>query len=332
VAPQHPSMSLKLAFPTATTLVRSSARFTIHRSASAPICHRCAALRGLSTTSTLLKKGGGKQEQKRTVEINSAKSAGSDDAHDFSGFQHEIDKATDYLKSELSKLRAGGLDLEAIEALRVNLGTSGGAKGGGSKKDGPRSGGKGKSDTVKLGDVAQVVPRGRIVVIMVGEKEVKLLFMHHCGHWQSHISIRGHALALENRSRADSKQHMKPISSALQSSSMNLQPQTPSPTAPTPINLTSTTQLEIHIPVPPTTTASRQSASAVATQKGEAALFALNQARSAEKKRLRALHLARKVGPDDLRRTEKEMEKLNKDSQAVMENFIRERKKTLEGG
>jgi len=332
VAPQHPSMSLKLAFPTATTLVRSSARFTIHRSASAPICHRCAALRGLSTTSTLLKKGGGKQEQKRTVEINSAKSAGSDDAHDFSGFQHEIDKATDYLKSELSKLRAGGLDLEAIEALRVNLGTSDRAKGGGSKKDGPRSGGKGKSDTVKLGDVAQVVPRGRIVVIMVGEKEVKLLFMHHCGHWQSHISIRGHALALENRSRADSKQHMKPISSALQSSSMNLQPQTPSPTAPTPINLTSTTQLEIHIPVPPTTTASRQSASAVATQKGEAALFALNQARSAEKKRLRALHLARKVGPDDLRRTEKEMEKLNKDSQAVMENFIRERKKTLEGG
>lgn len=135
-----------------------------------------------------------------------------------------------------------------------------------------------------------------------------------------------------NRSRADSKQHMKPISSALQSSSMNLQPQTPSPTASTPNNPASTTQLEIHIPVPPTTTASRQSASAVATQKEEAALFALNQARSAEKKRLRALHLARKVGPDDLRRAEKEMEKLNKDSQAVVEKLVRQRKKTLEGG
>lgn len=125
---------------------------------------------------------------------------------------------------------------------------------------------------------------------------------------------------------------MKPISSALQSSAMNLQPQTPSPTASAPNDPASTTQLEIHIPVPPTTTASRQSASAVATQKGEAALSALNRTRSAEKKRLRALHLAKKVGPDDLKRAEKEMEKLNKDSQVVMENLIKERKKTLQGG
>lgn len=176
-------MSLKLAFPTVTTLVSISARFNIYRSAFAPICHRHAALRRLSSTPPRRKKGGGNQEQKRTVEINSAKSAGRDDPHDFSGFRHEIDKATDYLKSELSKLRPGGLDLEAIEALRVSLSTSGGGKGGSSKKDGARSGGKGKSDTVKLGDVAQVVPRGRIVVIMIGEKEVNLLLKHHCGHW-----------------------------------------------------------------------------------------------------------------------------------------------------
>ena len=113
---------------------------------------------------------------------------------------------------------------------------------------------------------------------------------------------------------------------------MNLQPQAPSPAASSASNPSSTTQLEIHIPVPPTTTASRQTASGIASQKGEAALFALNQARSAEKKRLRALHLAKKVGPDDLRRAEKEMEKINKDSQAVMEKLVRERKRTLEGG
>ena len=113
---------------------------------------------------------------------------------------------------------------------------------------------------------------------------------------------------------------------------MKLQPQTPSPTASTPSNPSSTTQLEIHIPIPPTTTESRQVASGVASQKGEAALFALNQARAGEKKRLRALHLARKVGPDELRRAEKEMEKINKDSQAVMERLVKERKRTLEGG
>jgi len=185
--PQHPSMSLKLAFTTANTLVHTPARFTIYRTAVAPVCHHCAAVRRLSTTPPLFKKGGGKQEQKRTVEINSAKTASRDDAHDFSGFQHEIDKATDYLKSELSKLRAGGLDLEAIEALKISLGTSRGGGGGGPKKDGARAGGKGRVDTLRLGDVAQVVPRGRIVVIMVGEKEVILLFMQHCGHWLSNV-------------------------------------------------------------------------------------------------------------------------------------------------
>ena len=60
-------------------------------------------------------------------------------------------------------------------------------------------------------------------------------------------------------------------------------------------------------------------------------MFALNQARAAEKKRLRAMHLARKVGPDNLRRAEKEMEKINKDSQAVMEKLVRDRKRALEG-
>ena len=90
--------------------------------------------------------------------------------------------------------------------------------------------------------------------------------------------------------------------------------------------------MEIHVPIPPTTTESRQAASAQATAKGEAALFALNQARAAQKKRLRALSLARKVGPDDLKRAEKEMEKINKDSEAVMGKMVDEKKRALMGG
>lgn len=142
------------------------------RPVSSLICVSCSAHRRLSTSPYLLKKGGGKQEQKRTVELNASKTAGRDDAHDFSGFHQEIDKAVNFLKRELSKLKAGGLDLEAIESLKVNISPRGGSGGGGPKKDGSRSGRQEKEEVVKVGDVAQVVPRGRIVVIMVGEKDV----------------------------------------------------------------------------------------------------------------------------------------------------------------
>ena len=64
----------------------------------------------------------------------------------------------------------------------------------------------------------------------------------------------------------------------------------------------------------------------------EAARNSLNQARAAEKKRLRAWCLAKKIGRDDFRRLVKEMEKIHKDSQAVTEKLARERKRTLEGG
>lgn len=179
-------MPPKLPSQLATTLLHTPLRPSLHRLACPATRSRCLALRQLSTTPALRKKGGGKQEQKRTVEVNSAKTAGKDDAHDFSGFHDEIEKVTNFLKGELSRLKAGGLDLEAIEELRLNLGTSGGGGGGGPKKDGARAGGKNKGDMVKLGDVAQVVPRGRTVVIMVGEKEVCLL------HHQGERPINGH--------------------------------------------------------------------------------------------------------------------------------------------
>ena len=113
---------------------------------------------------------------------NAAKTAGNDDARDFSAFQAEIDKASEHLKSELSKLKAGGLDLEAIEALRVNLGAGKGDAGTGPAggKGRGKGDGKGKGEVVKVGDVAQVVPRGRMVVIMVGEKDVSIPSLRPC--------------------------------------------------------------------------------------------------------------------------------------------------------
>lgn len=116
------------------------------------------------------------------MEINAAKTAGNDDARDFSAFLGQIDKASEHLKSELSKLKAGGLDLEAIEALRVSLGTAKGNAGPGPAggKGRGKGDGKAKGEVVRVGDVAQVVPRGRTVVIMVGEKDVGFLLLRPC--------------------------------------------------------------------------------------------------------------------------------------------------------
>jgi len=56
------------------------------------------------------------------------------------------------LKDDLSQLRQGGrFNPQVLENLRVQL-KQGGA--------------------VKLGDLAQVVPKGRIVQVVVGEQEV----------------------------------------------------------------------------------------------------------------------------------------------------------------
>jgi len=85
-------------------------------------------------------------------------SATSDDPFDFSELETGITKAHDKLKDDLSKLRAGGrFNPELVENLRVSL----------VNKD--NESGK---QSVRLGDVAQVVPRGRVLGIMVGEKDV----------------------------------------------------------------------------------------------------------------------------------------------------------------
>lgn len=92
------------------------------------------------------------------IEAKSLKTAAtSDDPSDLSQLQEGIVAAVSRLKDELSKLRMGGrLGTDAIEGLRVHIS-------------------KGSKETVKLGDLAQVIPKsGRLVAILVSEEEVSL--------------------------------------------------------------------------------------------------------------------------------------------------------------
>lgn len=79
----------------------------------------------------------------------------SEDPFDLSQLQNDIAGIVSHLKDDLSKLRAGGrLNTEAIEGLRVQLS-------------------KGNKNVVKLGELAQVVPKGgRMVTIFVAEEDV----------------------------------------------------------------------------------------------------------------------------------------------------------------
>ena len=100
----------------------------------------------------------------------------SDDPGNFSAMKDEISLIAGRLREDLKKIKAGGLDVDAIESLRVRLkDSSGGVTGGGKGVKGAKSKGSGGED-VRLGDVAQVIPRGRVVVVSVGEKDVSHLF------------------------------------------------------------------------------------------------------------------------------------------------------------
>lgn len=106
--------------------------------------------RSFATSAHLLKKGG-KQENKR----NATDTEAVVDPFDFTELEAGIQRALDRLKEDLSKLRAGGrFNPDFLEALRVHLV-------------------KGSKESVRLGDLAQAVPRGgRTIVVLVGEAEV----------------------------------------------------------------------------------------------------------------------------------------------------------------
>jgi len=123
--------------------------------------------RPFATTASLSKKNANKATKNRdapdsfasTKSSTIASEAANSSPDDFSDLEANIAKAHAQLKDDLSKLRAGGrFNPEVVENLRVAL-----------SKD--------AKETVRLGDLCQVVPRGRVLQVLVGEKDVRAFFV-----------------------------------------------------------------------------------------------------------------------------------------------------------
>lgn len=128
---------------------------TAPRILQGPFINSASRTRSLTSTPHLYKK---KDKSKPTAsaapEPNSSKSL-TDDPYDLSRVESGIATAVSRLKDDLSKLRAGGrFNNEAIENLLVQP-----------KKE--------TKETVKLGELAQVVPKGgRMTTVLAFEEEV----------------------------------------------------------------------------------------------------------------------------------------------------------------
>ncbi|KAI3058380.1 hypothetical protein CBS147353_10746 [Aspergillus niger] len=136
---------------------------------------KAMATRSFSSSPFWCKK---KDKTKTTSAADSAKplpkaGAGSEDPHDFSQLHDGIAAALSRLRDELSKMRVGGrFNTVSIESLRVQLSKS-------------------SKQSIKLGDLAQVVPKGgRMVTILASDED-----------------------------------HVKPIRSSIVSSNLSLTPQ-----------------------------------------------------------------------------------------------------------
>ncbi|KAM5477133.1 ribosome-recycling factor [Microsporum audouinii] len=122
--------------------------------------------RKFSQSSALLKKKASKDSSKDNDKAASSGGA-VEDPFDFAPLHDSIKDAVTRLKEDLAKLRGGGrVTPEAIENIRVSLHKVGGSDGGKGKKAASPS-----KETVRLGEVASVIPKGgRTVSILVGEE------------------------------------------------------------------------------------------------------------------------------------------------------------------
>ena len=129
----------------------ASTTLTTHPHPQQPLSPR----RPFSTTPSLLKKGAkAARDESKSNSASQKDASPTDDPADFSALEADIAAAVERLKDDLSKLRAGGrFNPEVLENLRVQPDKTSGAK-------------------VRLSDVAQVVPKGRIVQVLVGERDV----------------------------------------------------------------------------------------------------------------------------------------------------------------
>ncbi|KAF7910225.1 uncharacterized protein EAE98_012180 [Botrytis deweyae] len=224
------------------------------------------------STPTFLKKKDKSNKNSSSESDNSSSTSSSaaaedNDPFDFSTLQAGIDKSLEKLKNDLGKLRTGGrFNPEVLEGLRVKLG-------------------KDAKESFRLGDLAQVLPKGgRSVVVLVGEKD-----------------------------------HIKPILSTIQSSTLSLQP-TPDPHNP----------LALNIPIPPPTKESRDAALQAASKAGEMASNGVRNARGAMQKKLRAMEVKKTVRPDDSKKAHKEMEKVVEKGNGEVKKIVDAARKGME--
>jgi ribosome recycling factor len=231
-------------------------------------------LRTLTTSPNLLKKSGKANRSHAKTDSSPpvstpAPATAADEAFDFSDLEAKNLKAFEFLSRQLSELRAGGrLNPEHIERLKVLL-----------KSD------KG-NETLKVSDLAQVVTKGRFILIIASEES-----------------------------------YLKPISSAIMSSNLNVTPQGPAPGAPTTLT----------IPLPPPTGESRQQALQQAQKWADEALGKIREARGAHQKKLRTFQKDRKVRPDDLQKAQKRMEEVTKAANEEVKRILDGAKKVLQG-
>jgi ribosome recycling factor len=261
--------------------------------------------RPFSTSQTLQKKAGkANKANARTDSSPPVTEPGAptptDDAFDLSGLESQILKSIERLTHELSQLRGGGrMNPEIIESLKVQLGTAG--------KDG-----KGK-ETVKLGDITQVVPRGRVLNVICGEAEV----CRATTFSRKRIRREGRR---KKREKANIPQHIKPISSAIASSPHSLTPLTPESSNP----------LTIQVPMPPPTGESRRAAVDSAAKAATDADRGIQNARQTHHKNLRKMSLEKTILPDDLQKATKRMEDVVKKGHSEVKRIVDTAKKVLD--
>ncbi|KAB2575377.1 hypothetical protein BFW01_g6129 [Lasiodiplodia theobromae] len=148
----------------------------------------------LSTSPRLSKKSGkanlSHARSDSAPPVNNAHTATpTDDAYDLSTMESQILRAMERLTHDLSELRAGGrFNPEHLEKLKVTLKPTGSALDG--------------KETHPLGDLAQVIPKGRIITVVAGDEE-----------------------------------YIKPLMSTIQASPYSLTPQPPKSDAPTTITV-----------------------------------------------------------------------------------------------
>ncbi|OXV09896.1 hypothetical protein Egran_02340 [Elaphomyces granulatus] len=195
------------------------------------------------------------------------------DPLDLSFLHDGVADALKRLKDDLSKLRAGGrLNPDVIENLRVHL--------------------KGDKESVRLGDLAQVIPKGgRTLTIMVGEEGVSIVITH-----EASVGASPNLLA----------------------SNLSLTPQR------------DPHHLQLNVQIPPPTKDSRDQTIKTAKTAMERAANSVRKSRSTLHKRLQEMQKKKIARPDDVRKAHDQMEKVVEKGQKEVRDLFETARKSIE--